>query len=408
MKIKFAASLLFITGVAFAQVNDSASAVGGTRDVYYKLSNGNQNSAPSLQWDFAFTNILIDASVLSNDAAGVEVYVASSDITDWDKLDTTGFNWERVYNSETSWAAGAFANLGGIHPDYGWGQYNQSNHNVTAKRLFFVKLKDGSWRKMMIEKMETNGNVSFKLAHLDGSNTTTASFNKITNKTFNFTYYDAVKDSFVMHEPATAAWDLNFSKYFSEVAPGSFYPVSGVKVNTNIKVAQRDGIAVTSNDTNGLTYGQNITEIGSDWKTYDRNNNVYIMAADRAYFLKLNNGEIWKIHFTGYVGGPSATTYFTKEMITGGASVNPVASKSMVIYPNPAKESFSILLDNQGNAEPFSLKIMDLKGNVVHQYSGRLDGFKEVSFEATEFNAGVYIVELHSAQQVSRSKLIIR
>lgn len=408
MNIKISCLFLLLTLNGFAQVNDSVSSAGGTQDVYYKLSTGSKQSAPSSQWDFAFTNVLVDASVLSNDAAGVQVYMASEDITKWDNLDTTGFNWNRIYNSEKSWGSGAFSNLGGMHPDYGWGQYNQSTHHVTAKRLFFVKLKDGSWRKMMIEKMETNGNVSFKLANLDGSNVKTGSYSKITNKAFNFTYYDAVKDSFLLHEGPSANWDLSFSKYYSEVAPGSFYPVSGVRANMNVKVAQREGMAVTSDDTTGLVYGTNISEIGSDWKTYDRDLNLYKMGTDRVYFVKLKNGEVWKLYFTGYVGGPSATSYFTKELIAGTASAESLELGSLYVYPNPANGQFTLLTDILDQQGPYTIQVLDQKGSIVRKIDGIQAGFRELTFQTAEFKAGMYVIELRNGNHVSRTKLFIQ
>lgn len=408
MNIKISCLFLLLTLNGFAQVSDSASNAGGKQDVYYKLSNGSKQSAPSSQWDFAFTNVLVDASVLSNDAAGVQVYLASEDITKWNSLDTTGTNWNRIYNSEKSWGSGAFSNLGGMHPDYGWGQYNQSTHNVIAKRLFFVKLKDGSWRKMMIEKMETNGNVSFKLANLDGSNVKTGSYNKITNKAFNFTFYDAVKDSFLQHEAPSANWDLSFSKYYSEVAPGSLYLVSGVRANMNVKVAQREGIAVNSNDTNGLVYGTNISEIGSDWKTYDQNLNVYKMATDRTYFVKLKNGEVWKLFFTGYVGGPSATSYFSKELIAGSASAESLGLASLCVYPNPANGQFTLLTDILDQQGTYCIQILDQKGSIVRKIEGVQGGFRELTIQTAEFKAGMYVIELRNGNQVSRTKLFIQ
>jgi hypothetical protein len=261
---------------------------------------------------------------------------------------------------------------------------------------------------MMIEKMETNGNVSFKLANLDGSNLKIGTYSKMTNKAFNFTYYNAVKDSFLLHEAPSANWDLSFSKYYSEVAPGSLYPVSGVRANLNVKIAQREGVPASSNDTLGLVYGTNISEIGSDWKTYDQNLNAYKMATDRAYFVKLKNGEVWKLFFTGYVGGPSATSYFSKELIAGSASAESLELASLYVYPNPANGQFTLLTDILDQQAPCSIQILDQKGSIVRKIEGVQAGFRELTMQTAEFKAGLYVIELRNGNQVSRTKLFIQ
>ena len=59
--------------------------------------------------------------------------------------------------------------------------------------------------------------------------------------------------------------------------------VSGVKINAGCKVAERKGIDVLSDDTSSLDWNTNITEIGYDWKAFDRCSFKYNMKIGRAH-----------------------------------------------------------------------------------------------------------------------------
>jgi hypothetical protein len=92
---------------------------------------------------------------------------------------------------------------------------------------------------------------------------------------------------------------------------------------------------VTSNDTNGLAWNTNITEIGSDWKSFNRTTSQYEYAEDRAYFVKDDEGNVWKIYFTGYEGGARGASAFNVEQLGGTASLDEVVKEEFKAYPNP-------------------------------------------------------------------------
>ncbi len=403
MKSLLLFATLFLATMVSGQVNDSVI-TNSTNDAYYSLSSGQKNYSVFNNWDFAFATSSFDVSVLSNDAAGIEVYLASENVADWATLDTMGNTWRRLYNSESSWSMGSFCNMGTNHPDYGWGNYNQ-NHSVSAKRLFFVKLKNGEWRKMMIEKMETNGNFTFKMAKLDGSQERTSSFNKTNNNSYQFIHYNVSNDSFFAHEPISENWDLYFTKYHSMVAPGTYYPVSGVKIHASINVAQRDGLMVESDDTTGLSYSGNITEIGSDWKTYSSTTMSYTMAPDRVYFMELKNGDIWKLYFTKFVGGSVGGYYFTKEQLFSSASVSELA-RTFVVAPNPTNGQISVITHTK-DAEISAIQIKDLNGKTVAQQNNLKSGLVENTLDLSAQNNGIYFVELIIDGKTYRKKLIL-
>lgn len=408
MNYKLFATFLIIIGTVNlnAQTADIVSTTGGTKDVYYQLSSGDKVEATAANWHFAFTTLLVDASVLSNDISGVEVYMLSENAANWDTEDTTGKLTQRIYNGEKSWNNGSFSNLGGMHPDYGWGTYNQSTHNLTAKRAFVIKLPNGDFKRMIIDKMETTGNVAFRIANLDGSNVISKSFNKNTYKNRNFVHYNLNLDSFIEYEAESNKWELCFTKYFSEVAPGSHYPVTGVKINRDIKIAQRDNMMVTSNDTSSITYGVNITEIGSDWKTYNMAANKFDITQDRVYFLKLKNNDVWKVYFTDYAGGPAGSFSFTKQLIKSTAALGEMDNSNVVIYPNPANDKLTLLMDAKTNN--WTIRIVDITGKLVFVKIGNTSGFIQNTIEVNEFNKGFYIVEFIDGQSVVRNKIQVQ
>lgn len=408
MKIKAIITYLLFAGVSslYAQTADLVSTSGGSKDIYYQLSSGDKVDANSSSWHFAFTTLLVDASVLSNDIAGVEVYMVSENIADWDNIDTTGKLTKRYYNGEKSWNAGAFSNLGGIHPDYGWGTYNQSTHNLTAKRIFVVKMPNGDFKKMIIDKMETSGNVVFRVANINGTNLVTKTFNKNTYKNRNFIHYNLNTDEFIEFEAESAKWELNFTKYYSEVAPGAQYPVSGVKINRDIKIAQRDNMMVTSNDTSSITYNDNITEIGSDWKTYNMPANKYDVTADRVYFLKLKNNDVWKVYFTDYTGGAEGSYGFTKQLLASTGALNNQETNQLVVYPNPVIGKVTILTD--ANTNKWTVKIIDINGKLVFDKIGNNAGFFETTLNTDHLLSGFYIVEFTDGVKTVRKKIQVQ
>lgn len=389
--------------VANAQTSDKVITDGGSKETYYKLSNGLSQWYTTGSWHLAFTTNLIDASILSNDQGGVEVYLASENAADWASLDSSKISSDRIYNSETSWAEGALSNLGTSHPDYGWGTYNQTTHNINGSRIFVVKLPNGTRKKLFIEKMETSGNVSFKLADLNGQNEITATYNKNDYKLRNFVQYNILTNTFTAYEPQSSEWELLFTKYYSMVSPGTYYPVSGVKINKNIQIAQRDGYAVTSNDTSMLVYGTDISEIGSDWKSFNMTTNSYNIVQDRAYFLKLKSGEIWKVYFTGYAGGSSGAYDFTKEWINGTAGITNEANNATV-YPNPASNQLHILYEF--NNKPHTVKIINSQGSIVLMKTILANGFTDVNLQISELGRGFYTTEISDGNTVVRNKFV--
>ena len=358
MKRIYAAAVITLMGfglVSAQEYTDTAMTNGNTQDVYLELNSGSKTYVDRDNWDLAFETLGTTASVLINSQKGMKLYTSPYTIADWAKFDTAGMStWVEYLNSTSSWSNGAFNQQ--LEPgndfDLGWGKYNVQNHIITGDSVFLLQLEDGSYKKIYVNDLSA-GTYTFTYANIDGTSEMKKEVTKMDMGSQNFGYYSIVDEKVLTREPATSDWDVVFTEFVTPIptGPGTFqnYPVTGIKINKGVVVAQRDGIAVTSDDTTGLNWNMNITEIGSDWKTFNRAEMRYEYAKDRTYFVKLDGGSVWKIYFTKYEGGPAGNFYYTLEKIETGASVKELAASSVVIFPNPSANQIVNIALNNGN-----------------------------------------------------------
>ncbi len=392
---------------ASAQKADSVITNGGVNDVYYSFSNDEVKSIDRTTWDIGFTTKGFDASIIINENAGVSAFVYSSDTNDWNTVDTTGMAWDNLYNSTETWESGAFANQGTSHPDYGWGDYNSGNHYIYGKQILIVKNGDGSYNQMMISEMSASGVFTVKIGAIGGGQSEYFSIDKkgeaYAGK--NFILYSNSSREVINEEPVGEDWDILFTKYMVQIQAGPdlvAYPVSGVKVNKDYQVAKREGVDVMDNDTNTLTWSDNMTEIGSDWKSFNMSTFEYDITADLAYFVKRKSGAMWKIYFTKYVGGATGGYYFNIEKIVGGASVDSKRELFSSIYPNPANNVLNIQNNDYTNA---TVKVIDLQGRTLIETEVLANATGKIN--TSSLTSGVYTVILSSDEAIATKRLIV-
>ncbi len=393
---------------AFGQTADFVNTGGGASDVYYDFETKTQYKVDSRSWDIGLTTDLMDASILINENAGVELFVYSTDTSNWASIDTAGFAFENVYNSEDNWAEGAFANQGTRHPDYGWGIYNMNSHDIAGNRLFIIKTKEGDYLKAVVDVLTRGGEFTIRTAKLDGSDAKTHVFSKQDRTTTgkNFGFLNIATEQISTENPESKMWDLLFARYVTTVMQGPVtqdMAVSGIKINKGCEVAERSGVDVMSNDTSSLSWNSNITEIGYDWKSFDRGTFRYNMTQDLTYFVRTTNGGVWKIYFTGYQGGRDGQSNFvTEEIKQGVASSSAVSKLNTKVYPNPA--SGVVTIANSENA-PINVSIIDVTGKVV--YGSDVLANSELSVDVSAFESGIYFVQMESNSTVTTSRLMV-
>lgn len=186
--------------------------------MYYSLENGTVDTAVMNNWDIAFTTEIYSVSILANTASDVELYTYTlGNIDDWATMDTTGMTWTRMFNSLETFEEGAFSFNALGHPDYGWGIYGGMGL-ITGDSLFVIKTIAGVYKKLsIIRKVFIENRWEFKYANLDGTDEQFLTINAGEYDTKNFIYYSIDSQAIVDREPATADWDLLFTKYYGHL-----------------------------------------------------------------------------------------------------------------------------------------------------------------------------------------------
>ena len=295
-------------------LTDSISMGAGYADeVYYSLESGIVNVSPRSAWDMAFSTDPMSSTILINEGFGVELYTyPNGDKTAWDAIDTLGISdWPAMYNSDTSWYYGAFDRNDLGHPDYGWGVYNTQSHDVMGDSLFIIKTGDGSTMKLFIEKRAAMTNsFSIKYGNIDeAGESKEISCGAYTGK--NFIYFSLSSGEILDIEPDTDSWDLQFTKYYDESIP---YNVTGVLTNGEVETAEIRNTDPDLADPSTAVFDDNISIIGSDWKSFDMATFTYVMEEDLCYFVKKGE-EIHKIIFTETDGSASGKIVFDIEKL---------------------------------------------------------------------------------------------
>ncbi len=364
---KFIASNILLSTFLFLNaqtaVNDSISMGAGYANmVYYSLGSGAKASAPATGWDLQIWTNLMSASIRTNDnnATDVQLYqLQNSDTSAWSTVDTNGM--VPIYNTDTSWEASAFnANQTG-HPNYGWGVYSGAG-NLTGVKIFVIKIPNEKFKKIWVKRLVSGDEYEFLVADLDGSNDTTFTITKTGFSSKAFIYYSLDSMQVKNVEPPTTDWDIVFRRYW---AVDTAYVVAGALSHPDVLVAEARGVSVSSNDYSNVAFNSNTAAIGYDWKIFNMNVNPpgWELADSLAYFVKAQDGYIYKIAFTGFGGSGNGKVVFSKTQLdTYATSVAEVSNiRTLAVYPNPAIDDVQAIFSLQSETK-VTIEIFDLSG----------------------------------------------
>jgi hypothetical protein len=402
-------SALFIGPVALTAqetVHISTNAQNSDQ-VFYQLASGTETVRPVAEWDLAFEISGITSTVRVNAAKGLRIFHVGP-ITDWDAVTTPDEDaWTEIHDSETAWSEGALSYGADEDGNMGWGTYNTLSHIISGTQMYAILMADGmTWKKLRIDGL-VGGTYHFTYADLDGSNEQNATLAKSGFSGRNFGYWDLTQHTSVDREPASADWDLLFTKYMSDLG-AMWYGVAGVLQNTGVQVAQLDGVdplTVEAVAAEGQ-YSSAINIIGSDWKTLSGFS--YVIVPDRAYFVKAKNGALWKLVFTDYSGSATGVMTFTQELVSA-VGVDEIAGRNgqVGVYPNPASGVVDLLLDLP--ADQATVRIVDMGGQVVRTEPFTGTGMLTVrTIDLSGLPAGAYVVQATHAAGVATARLIVQ
>ena len=383
-------------------------------NVWYSLENDEQARSISTNWQLALATTIAQSSELSaairfNHKSGTLYTVPGALPANFATLDTAGMVANGVLeNSDSKWGDGAFSDVTPTGQfDYGWGEYNMATHNLDANRIFVIKYADLTYHKLMISLNVVGKKYTITFAPLNSATATTTVVDYATITNRNFVYFSLENNLMVDREPASAAWDFTFMQYLATLGPNMRYTSFGILTNIGVESVKVSAVTdpLTFVDHQSQTFSTDINTIGYDWK----NAQAQSVPTDVVYFVKDKNNSIWKVIFTGFTTGSGASinkNSFSKEKLVNSLSVNNLNAEMFLnVYPNPATETVSVVVDNQAAAD---LKIVNSLGQVIYQDVVEATGLQVMNVNVSDFQAGIYHVIVSSDKQVSSQKLIIQ
>lgn len=407
-----------VIGMCIIYSNSQAQIINDTvttaptyaNNIWYSLANDDQASNPINTWHIGFATVMgatdaLTTSVLFNHKMGTVYEVPNSEPSDFANVDTTGFStWTPLYNSDESWAKGAFnntVNLGSF--DYGWGNYNMTTHGIDANRVFVIKLTAGGFYKLMINSTNTASTYTLVFDALDNTDLTTETIDVTAYTSKNFVYYNLSTKVIIDREPVSENWDLYFHQYpsFDYDPP---YMVTGIFQNVGVEVAKAYPIddVFSYEDFSSESFSNTISTIGYDWKSF--NGMSFEVVDSTVYFVSDQSGDVWKMIMTGFEGSSSGKYLFSKEKIsTIGLSESDELFVS--VYPNPASETATIVLKNAPEA---TIEVYTMTGDRVQMQHADASVLTAVSLNTADLANGVYHLLISTATSATSQKLIIQ
>ncbi len=390
--------------------NDSVSlGPGYASDAWYSFSEGVVGVAPAADWDLAFQIEPREAGIRINEIKGVQLYLASTNVDDFETVDTTGklTPANRLHNSDTTWNYGAFNRIREARNpfDYGWGLYDQPTQIVRGTKVFFLRLADSSWHKVRGITLADNAQVFIlEIASLDNSRRDTLTFDRRPFAGKRFGYYSFATRQTLDREPAADRWDLLFTRYYTQVQ-GEYYPVVGVLTNYNstffgssgVRVARADDVDPLTQEQvpAGLPFATAINTIGSDWKAFNMQGGNWTIAQRRVYFVEnVSRTQVWRLIFTGFGGTANGRSLFFKGLVPSSRSgLGSLASFST--WPNPTADLLHIAAESPRAGAAARLSVLSLDGReLLVQTQQAADPRYSERIDLAALPAGLYLVKL--------------
>lgn len=389
---------------------------GYANQVWYSMENGKQGTAAKDNWDIAFDLVGVQSGIQVNTAAGAMLWAyPKGNKSSWSTVDTAGLStWTARYNSDTSWALGAIGRYADPNDpfDLDWGRYDLTNHTVVGDSIFIIKLVNGDYKKLLIEKLQS-GTFTFKFANVDGSNETTATVAKSNFTKRNFAYYSLSGNQSLNREPDQTEWDIIFTQYTGFVPTP--YAVTGVLHNRDTRTVRVDNIPNVPAYTNWQAHNDNseINTIGYNWKSF--NGSGYSIKDSLVFFIKsydteLGDYSVWKLWFTDFSSSTGKYVFNKQRLKTASITgVNKKTVATMVLYPNPSNGSnVKLVYDIEKTAKSVAVQVYDVTGKLlVNKTLNSNAGMYTEQLSTNTLQKGMYIVTLSVDGQRTSQRLTV-
>ena len=403
---------------------------GYAQMVWYNLETNVETKGAANGWDLAISMRGFDASIFTHPFdtlyRAVNTLANFSTVSNTDTLPKLASR--QLFNSDTSWTLGGFnTTLTGVF-DYGWGSYSQVTNSVVGDSTYLIKLTNGTWKKIVIEKLSFDTSYFIKFANLDGTSEQRVEVNKKNYVGKNFIYLNLSTNSVLDLEPKGTDWHLAFMRYNSTAPdPSSGKPlpfvVSGVLSNTilsnvrGINVYGGSFVAkVIRRDTASDVYSQNqfatsISTIGSDWKAFDYINNRYVVSDSTTYFVKTPSNKVYKLIFTGFGGATTGDFKFSREYMLGTSLKDPNDGIAVLaVSPNPTVDGqIQIVFDLGRNVQHAEFQLFNIAGqSVFAKKLSNTEGFQTMTLPILGLTNGIYISRINFDGKTMVQKIIVQ
>lgn len=393
----------------FVEINQGA---GYANEVYYTLGSEAMTIVPIDQWDVAFMGGT-SADIIINEGAAASggqlgLYRVPAEYSFSDTLQPV---WAeaRLHNAESGEVVGAFGQVAspGDPFDLGWGIYDPISHTVGNGPTYMIQERDSSWLKFRVQAL-AQGKFIFEYAELDGAGHTVDTVDARGDIARSMIHY-SLRDQRMVDE-IPVKWDLVFNRYTTPLADEEGntleYLVTGVLQAPGIEVAEVSTMEPTMRmyDDTQDTFRQELDVIGYDWKSFNLQTFQFSIDAERLFFVKNREGEIWKLQFIDFEGSSTGVTVFTEARQDVVSSIGAFTPAYRVeVFPNPVVDQFIIDCEVNGLSKvPATWRLTDAQGRISRQ--GILPSQGRQSVDISSLLGGTYFLHIgQGAQQVTRT-----
>ena len=408
MKRLFTALLCAVSLCTFAQTDSVSLGAGANNMVFYNLANGSQTSSPNNDWHIAFSARYIAgftyastsqaAAVLINEAYGLKLFrCPNQNLAQYASFDTTGWeSWQQMHNPDTTWTIGAF-NINRNVSDqfnYGWGEYNQGDHNIYSdSSIYLIQMPDGSFKKFAILNLIYDTAFNVQYANLDGSGASTSQIVK--NNSKNFLYLNLNTNTVMDKEPALTDWDFVALRYNNTTYNAANLTQDiGILTKDQNSVYPASGSDAQQSCYNGSNYATEINLIGKSWMGTPGDT----VKPGLAYFVTTPYGN-YKLSITGFGGAATGVIDFTIGICANQSGIAELNSSAMdiSIYPVPASEQINVRVNSTAESNT-EIQVLDMSGRVLISQSTNVSvGENNFPMNIASIQSGNYIVSVASA-----------
>lgn len=424
-KIILIAAAILPAVSAFSQnwVEDSVFVTSYGKKIYYSLENGQVGDVPTNAHDLELSTKGFSATIRLNNAGQTGVttrlYSVVGDTTTFTAAwDTTGLadgsnaQFVRCLDADSVWEQSAFEFGATGHPDYGWGTYNSTNHNLYGKKVFLFKSHTGEWKRVWIRNlMSMLGTYNIRIADFDGSNVEDITISKSGATDKAFVYYNFDTNTTTSPEPDKNTYDLVFGRYVNAKPGDSYYGlgVTGVLLNEGVKAVEVKGLPAEDANYLNYTLSENISAIGDKYKALDYVTFQWFVYDSTSYFISDVNQNIWQIKFTKFGGTSNGLNKFMKRQVGFASAEEFQTIPAIALFPNPATENLNLVYTATENSN-MSVQIIDLAGRAVYaQNFASNAGLNTINLNVSQIsNGGMYILRMTDGKTVRTEKIMIQ